>query len=689
MGLPSHKTKKLPYPKSVFFIVTNEFCERFCFYGMRTILSLYLTDILLYSESTATVIYHTFVVLVYFFPIIGAMIADSFLGKFRTIVYLSCVYATGNALLALTAAPPLNFPLRTMTLIGLLLIAVGSGGIKPCVSAFGGDQFTLPYQASQLSKFFSVFYFSINFGSFISTFVTPILREDVKCFGDDSCYSLAFAVPGVLMVISIVVFVAGKPFYKIKPPEGNVVLKVSKCIGNAIVTRMKTKERNREHWLDYAKEKYDSQLIQDIKDTLRVLVLFLPLPVFWALYDQQGTGWTFMARRMDGYIGFYTILPDQMQVVNSILILGFIPLFDYVIYPALDKCRILTKPLQRLTTGGIFAAAAFAISAVIALFIEQTYPQLPSAGNAQLRIYNVLPCDIRLTSPNLNNGQTIFIKSLESYTNIDLSVTRSATYNYMVDSTCSSVSGSFQLTEKTAAGYYFNELNGAARYFEDDVSKSTNGYPSVRTLFNSADSLPVTFTDSGGVERLSIGSSNSSLFSLSPDTYKVRIGSTFSQDVTLSLGGVYSLLALVNSPSSITLNLIEVTRPNSVHMLLLIPQYIIITAGEIMFSITGLEFAYSQAPTSMKSVLTAGWLLTTAFGNVIVIIIQAIEIFEEQSKTFFLYTGIMLLDMIIFALMATRYKYVNRSDSDSEEIDLPIKTNGVENATYMNEEKQK
>lgn len=90
-----------------------------------------------------------------------------------------------------------------MTILGLVLIALGSGGIKPCVAAFGGDQFKLPEQVKQMATFFSLFYFSINAGSLISTTVTPILRQDVKCFEQDDCFSLAFGVPGMLMVVSI------------------------------------------------------------------------------------------------------------------------------------------------------------------------------------------------------------------------------------------------------------------------------------------------------------------------------------------------------------------------------------------------------------------------------------------------------------------------------------------------------
>lgn len=98
------------------------------------------------------------------------------------------------------------------------------------VSAFGGDQFKIPEQAKQLATFFSIFYFAINAGSLISTWLMPVLRKDVHCFGQLDCFSLAFGVPGVLMVVSIVVFVAGKSLYTVKKPAGNVIVEVSKCV---------------------------------------------------------------------------------------------------------------------------------------------------------------------------------------------------------------------------------------------------------------------------------------------------------------------------------------------------------------------------------------------------------------------------------------------------------------------------
>lgn len=139
----------------------------------------------------------------YYTALLGSMIADSWWGKFNTIFYVCIVYLTGNLVLTVAATPPLKMPKVELSLLGLILIGLGTGGIKPCVSAFGGDQFLLPDQAIELERFFSFFYFSINLGSFSSMVVTPLLREKVHCFGDTSCFSLAFFVPGVLMAAAL------------------------------------------------------------------------------------------------------------------------------------------------------------------------------------------------------------------------------------------------------------------------------------------------------------------------------------------------------------------------------------------------------------------------------------------------------------------------------------------------------
>lgn len=164
---------------------------------------LYLNEKLGYNENEASALYHGFTMMVYFLCIVGGVVSDVWLGKFKTILYLSMIYVVGCVAVSTSAIPTIGLSPKTILIIGLLLIAIGSGGIKPCVSAFGGDQFKLPEQADQLAMFFSLYYFSVNLGSVVSTVLTPALRSDVQCFGENDCYSLAFGVPAILMIAAI------------------------------------------------------------------------------------------------------------------------------------------------------------------------------------------------------------------------------------------------------------------------------------------------------------------------------------------------------------------------------------------------------------------------------------------------------------------------------------------------------
>lgn len=171
------------------------------------------------------------------------------------------------------------------------------------------------------------------------------------------------------------VLVCGEKQYRIKKPSGNVIIQVLLCICCALRKKCRKDrgldaDKEMKHWMDWASGKYDEELIKDIKVTLRVLYLFLPMPLFWTLYSQTYTSWVFMATRMNGDFGFTTILPEQVQMANPIMILMFIPLFDWVIYPLFGKCALLKKPLTRINVGGILIAVSYIISAMIQLKLE-------------------------------------------------------------------------------------------------------------------------------------------------------------------------------------------------------------------------------------------------------------------------------------------------------------------------------
>ncbi|XP_063890138.1 peptide transporter family 1 isoform X2 [Helicoverpa armigera] len=679
------KPAKLPYPKAVGFIVTNEFCERFSYYGMRTILSLYLRDKLGYSDNGATVIYHVFTMFAYFFPLLGAMIADGWLGRFRTILYLSLVYAAGSTLISISAMPQLNIPTMEFTILALLLIAFGTGGIKPCVSAFGGDQFKLPEQERYLGYFFSLFYFAINAGSLISTFLTPILRADVHCFGDNDCYSLAFGVPGILMIVSIIFFVAGKKLYIIKKPAGNVLGKVSTCIGHAVVKSCKSKEK-REHWLDHADDKYDNNLIEDVKALLRVLVLFIPLPVFWALFDQQGSRWTFQADRMEQDIGSWTLKADQMQVLNPLLILIFIPIFEVAIYPFMSWCKLIRKPLHKMIWGGILAACAFIISGIVELNLLPTYGTPVSEGMAQLRVYNGFNCTFTLNTATLNtlekNATGDFqIGPLSVYEKLDIVADKFVDLPYYLQgepgTECADIAstGYFNLKEQTANSFFINKEG--IYNFTDNNDKAIDGV-NVRFLTNLNSKVNISIDSRKNQTLLNIFSDDNTQRRIAKGVSSVRIGDeVVLKDFDFKSGAVYTINVCDNSDSSYDANVVMITPPNSIHILWLIPQYVVMTMGEVMFSVTGLEFSFTQAPASMKSVLQSVWLLTVAFGNLIVVLIVEGNFLDAQWKEFFLFAGLMLIDMLIFTTMAFKYKYNELRSSEEnlaiEEIKLPEK----------------
>lgn len=698
------KNVKLKYPKSVFFIVINEFCERFNYYGMRTVLTLYMKQILDFSEDKATVLYHTFLMLCYFTPIPGAILADTYLGKFKTIAILSCIYAFGSIMLAVAAIP--NFlPQTGFSMTGLLIIAIGTGGIKPCVSAFGGDQFVRPQQDRQLEAFFSVFYFSINAGSLISTFITPILREDVSCFGDETCYPLAFGVPAILMIVAVIIFIAGKPLYTIKKPEGNIMGEFFKCIGHAISRRFKSKGEKHDHWLDFASDKFDKQLIEDVKRVLAVAFVFIPLPVFWALYDQQGSRWTFQATRMNGDLGGFVLKPDQMQIINPLLILLLVPLFEAVIYPCFKKSGLLT-PLRRIGCGLVFCGLSFVISGFLEIALEPTYATIPADGRMQLNFINTLPCQVNVTYRVKDKNGDLSIKANEYEFVQDLEADQDIFASaFLENADCGGYlqfNGGFSTGEvklgkgNGTKGYSIlitereNELTITRLNNEEQLDKSDTGDPSVSffvddNTFQENAGLNITMrqeTKKKTYEYIYFLNDTAATtpeveYIFQTEYQKTEIGTyeLFYNETpvgkleNLIQGGVYRVVIqkALNESDSYHVMTVEVTPPNSVNILWLLPQYFVVTVGEVMFSVTGLTFSYSQAPLSMKSVMQAIWLLVVAFGNLIDIIVIQFQSDMSQADEFFLFAGIMGIAVIIFIAMSWNYKYVEDEKKENED----------------------
>ncbi|XP_028846890.1 solute carrier family 15 member 2 [Denticeps clupeoides] len=663
------------YPLSIGFIVVNEFCERFSYYGMKALLTLYFIHYLHWDKNLSTAVYHAFSSLCYFTPVLGALIADSWLGKFWTITYLSILYVIGHVVKSVGAIPDVGDSTvhTVLSMLGLILIAFGTGGIKPCVAAFGGDQFEEEH-TEERRKFFSIFYMSINAGSVLSTVITPILRGDVQCFGGD-CYALAFGVPAALMVVALVVFVCGSGLYKKSPPEGNVMLRMFRCVGFAIGNRSKNSKHNskREHWLDWAEEKYPKHLIQEIKMVMRVLVLYIPLPMFWALFEQQGSRWTLQATRMNMDLGGFVLKPDQMQMLNALLILVFIPIFDLGVYPLIGLCRIKLTPLRKMATGMIIAALAFGAATVVELNVIKTVVAPPLAKESLLQVVNLADRDVKVS---IQGQEDIFphpIKPYEDPPEYKKLMLKDQNQNLSVSiGSISECVETFSQQEAYSLVLYPATSHIYCILFTDNIQKSENGSASLRFINTRNEDLNITVGNVEFFVPANFGMSTGK--AVERQQYTNVICRSSSEDYSIDLGlldfGASYTVILRGGPGAVEIQVMEDVQANNINIAWQIPQYVLITAGEVMFSITGLEFSYSQAPASMKSVLQAGWLMTVAFGNVIVLIVAEGAGLQQWTE-FLLFGGLLVAVCIIFSIMAYFYNYVNPDqlgkDNDDEE----------------------
>ncbi|MGD0529706.1 MAG: MFS transporter, partial [Polyangiaceae bacterium] len=311
-------------PKGIPYIVANEFAERFCYYGINAILSIYMTQFMRIGDADATTYHSLFKSAAYFSPLLGAFVSDVLWGKFKTILTFSVAYCTGCAIVALV-------PGTTGLLIGLTLVALGTGGIKPCVSTNVGDQFTSKNQ-HLIERAFSYFYLAINMGSSISIFYCPVLLGKP---GESGWHGRlpAFGMPAAMMFLATGVFWLGRKKFAVVPPAG----------------------------MAWVREVFSKSGLKTI-GSLAIIYLFLA--PWWGLWEQSnGQTWTLQAESslMDKNLLFgITILPAQIQVVNGLFILALVPIFTFGIFPLWSKVTKVT-PLRKIAVGLFLMAGAYMI----------------------------------------------------------------------------------------------------------------------------------------------------------------------------------------------------------------------------------------------------------------------------------------------------------------------------------------
>jgi proton-dependent oligopeptide transporter, POT family len=404
------KSKSEGFPPQIKYIVGNEGCERYSYYGMRSILIIFMTQFLLMERGHATEVMHLFMGVCYLLPLAGAYIADRFWGRYKTILYLSLFYCAGHATLSIFEKYEWGL------YAGLGLIALGAGGIKPCVSAFVGDQFASD-QKEMLTKVYSLFYWMINFGSFFSTILTPLT---LKWYGP----TVAFGIPGILMFIATLIFWMGTRHYTRVPPSGpdpdSFWSILAKGIYNnlKLVTNTKLEQNiglavyagvvgfflfhsgltggfvaalvgavfiilySVSSFWKYVEKNHAAKRVGEFKIALGIAKVFASVTVFWALFDQHASTWVLQAEKMVrttkidifGWTLFEgEILSSQFSALNPVFVMVMIPIFTYGIYPFVNKFYPLT-PLRKMGWGFMMAALGFATVGLIQFQMDQGVP---------------------------------------------------------------------------------------------------------------------------------------------------------------------------------------------------------------------------------------------------------------------------------------------------------------------------
>jgi POT family proton-dependent oligopeptide transporter len=408
-------THKGKLPRQIPYIIGNEGCERFSFYGMRNILVPFLISSVLLAHvpedmrnGAAKNVFHTFVIGVYFFPLLGGWISDRLFGKYNTVFWLSLVYVAGHACLALFESS------RTGFFTGLFLVALGSGGIKPLVSAFVGDQFD--HSNKHLAKIvYDAFYWIINFGSFFASLLMPIFLRN---YGPH----IAFGIPGVLMLIATVIFWSGRNKYVHVPPaasnphsfmhvvrtalfapgEGRVgmalaglgtvlalaaliwlwaghrdfVMAVLVALGLLIVFGGTGASMQ----LERARGVHPDEAVDGVRAVLRILIVFAFVTPFWSLFDQKASTWVLQGQEMTKPDWFSAA---QMQALNPMLVMLLIPFNNMVLFPLVRRMGVEVTALRRMGAGIAFSGLAWIVAGILQVWMD--------GGDAVSITWQVLP----------------------------------------------------------------------------------------------------------------------------------------------------------------------------------------------------------------------------------------------------------------------------------------------------------
>ncbi|OQS04080.1 Proton-dependent Oligopeptide Transporter (POT) Family [Thraustotheca clavata] len=418
------------------FILVTEFCERFAYYGLTGSLPIFFRKNLGMTSVLATELNSVFSCVTYITPLIGAWVADKFLGRYRSILFFSIWYFLGLLICTTASAPP--FMSTGWFMIGLFgFISLGVGGIKPNVVVLGADQFdtTDPVQKEERDKFFNWFYWSINIGATFSTaFLTNLAVDGFEPYIPvEYGFFASFLIPAVAFAIAITIFYSGHKRYVQKPPQGSALSRFMRILvyagtqstkgrlvlsgglifapaivlttisyfiedpqthliiamlGSALVvygTVVLIVSGRDTNWVRAAAVEnggeYSMAEALEVAQVVRLSPYFGFLIIFWAVYSQQTMNFILQGCQMDLRINNSTQISSAMlSMFDSIVILVFVPIFNQFLYPAIESCGIKLTILRKMATGFVVAAVCMLIAGILENY-RKTSEMIPGVSS--------------------------------------------------------------------------------------------------------------------------------------------------------------------------------------------------------------------------------------------------------------------------------------------------------------------
>lgn len=453
-GNPADKTKTGTW-KACPFILGNECCERLAYYGMSTNLVRYFKHQLDQSSSTASKNVLDWSGTCYITPLIGAFLADAYLGRYWTIAIFSIIYVIGMTFLTVTASvsglkPVCHGPrgeeicqvtdAQSATFfVALYLIALGTGGIKPCVSSYGADQFDDADEAEKKHKssFFNWFYFSINIGALIASSVLVWVQ-------DNEGWGWGFGIPAVAMAFAVVSFFSGTRLFRNQKPGGSPLTRICQVVAASIRKHKVelpadesllyetadaesniTGSRKLDHTKDFSffdkaaveiqsdniKESVNPwrlctvTQVEELKAIVRLLPIWATGIIFSTVYSQMSSLFVLQGERMDTHVGnsSFKIPPASLSIFDTLSVIFWVPIYDRIIVPVTRKFtghkNGLTQ-LQRMGIGLFISILSMIAAAVLELIRlrmvrERNYydlPEMPMSIMWQVPQYFLIGC---------------------------------------------------------------------------------------------------------------------------------------------------------------------------------------------------------------------------------------------------------------------------------------------------------